>query len=875
MPPKLYQDCPDTAEISLRLKNLHTDTLTLRELRFSSKCIAANGLEIPQKMASSAVLPLSILYARQDLPEDAEYPYEVAISAVVENGGVRREAQWIHTVYPAPVLSTHPVVLSAEIGGLQNAVTGECSVELQHELPDNVQELKSVDRENRISNIVMRFEDGSSSFPGKLTFVLDTKGVLPGTWTSYPLELLFKNGRSPIAVEMRALLNPLLLRRPNAEVYKGHRDWVAVELQSVSDRDPVIEGVHVSKIKKDGADFACDQELIDLEMDEYAKGANLGTFRKEDLLLFVNGAALEPGSYDVVIDVDLGGDLNQRISLALHIRLIEPPEYSEFVAVDFGTSNTCCAYRDPVTRVIRTIPLGKPDGLNSIQEFIPTALSIEGPHNRCIVGDAAKNKGHRIELIKLKLGTEEPIYKDLLAPELAFLYIRQVLWIAEQEIGMRIRNIVLTHPSRFTNRQINHYRYIINSLKKDKLISDFKLLDEGTAGAFSAISQGEDGSRFSFFVFDIGGGTTDMTYGKVEKDFDNNTVEIWQDNVGGVRTLGGVNANLAVMGMFMEQFRSKLQTAHPGLDMSKVFIPFTDEDFKRLEGNVDPELLNELRSNNRFYLDDCERIKIELNSDENGKYIQPGGIFKAYAPGYDKTLGITDQIELTSEELRNRISELIHPAVRVVDMLLSESHGGSIVPPDLIVLAGGSARLNPVKGMIEAAYPSPTKVKYAERLKACVAIGACTYALALSMGGGYILHLMKPPRSSFGVEAWDIKEGRPVFEEVVSKGADLPIETVFPKKLAGKIMQAGITYRVLENFGFDRNMANNPDLETLAIFRLTKEMLKDIPQQELDMAEIRFFLDKNERMALRISFPSRPTIEFKTDDWAVYEIEED
>lgn len=871
-PPKLYKDSPDTAELTLALKNLHSDALRLSEIRFSSQCMVTNGLEMPQTIAQNAELPLRIYYVRENLPEDADFPCEITVSAVVESGGVRREAQWTYTVFPAPALSLDAVVLSAETGSPDEAIVGECTFVLENESSGNVQELVSLDPENRIFDVSLELEDGQGLLPGKFTFRLDATRAIPGQWTSYPLELRFKNGRLPLPVEMRALLNPVRLKRPDLEVYTGHRDWVPIVLESLSE-DPIIASVTVSGVTKDGAEFNYSPDLIDLEMDEYAKGGRLSKFRKEDLLLFVNGAGLVPGQYDVAIDVFLGGDLNQRITTILRMRLTEPQEYPEFVAVDFGTSNTCCAYRDPATREIRTIPLGESDGANAFQEFIPTALSIEGVHDRCLIGDAAKNRGHRVELIKLKLGTEAPIYNNLPPAELAFLYIRQVLWRAEKEIGMRIRNIVLSHPSRFTNRQINHYRYIVHRLKREKLVSEFKLIDEGTAGAFSAIAQGGDDAKFSVFVVDIGGGTTDMTYGKVVKDFDENTVEIWQENVGGLRTLGGVNANFTVMDMFIERFRAELQSTHADLDMSTVRIPYTDDDFRELDANLDPTLLNELRSNKRFFEDDCERIKVELNSDENVRYVQPGGIFKAYVPGHNGALGITKQIELTSEDFRNRISDLVHPAVGVVDKLLSESHDGSVVPPDLIVLAGGSARLNPVKQMISAAYPPPTKVIYAERLKACVATGACKYALALSMGAGYILHLMKPPRSNFGVEAFDIREGRPVFEKLVSKGTDLPVETVFPGKLVTRI-QAGLTYTVLENFGFQCNTENNRDLETLAVFRLTKDMLQGIPQGELNQAQIRFSVDKNERVALRITFPSRPMIEFQADDWTVYEIED-
>jgi molecular chaperone HscC len=341
------------------------------------------------------------------------------------------------------------------------------------------------------------------------------------------------------------------------------------------------------------------------------------------------------------------------------------------VGIDLGTTNSAIAvWRDGRAQLI-------PNSLGG--NLTPSAVSLD-EGCQLIVGLAARERqvthpGQTATTFKRLMGTEHRTVlgrgQAFLPEELSALVLRSLKADAEAYLGEEVREAVITVPAYFNDRQRKATRRAgqLAGLKVERL------LNEPTAAAL-AYGLHELASESQFLVFDLGGGT-----------FDVSVVEIFEGIIevrasAGDNRLGGEDFNQVLMEDFFAAHREALK-----------------------QGRDQEGLRQRVR-------DQAERARRELTS-------QPAGTMRVVwqEREFEHTVS-AERFEKLSEPLLARLREPVLRALR----------DGAVHADKLkeIVLVGGATRMPIVRravtrmfGRFPGAGPHPDEA---------VAIGAAIQA---------------------------------------------------------------------------------------------------------------------------------------------------
>jgi molecular chaperone DnaK (HSP70) len=142
------------------------------------------------------------------------------------------------------------------------------------------------------------------------------------------------------------------------------------------------------------------------------------------------------------------------------------------------------------------------------------------PAGDLLVGEAARNQQalypeRTVRSIKRKMGSEEKVRvgkKDFLPQEISALILRELAEWAHRALGERPEKAVITVPAYFSDAQRNATREA-GALAGLEVV---RILNEPTAASL-AYGYG-DGSRHTALIYDLGGGTFDVSVVIVEGD---------------------------------------------------------------------------------------------------------------------------------------------------------------------------------------------------------------------------------------------------------------------------------------------------------------------------------------------------------------------
>ncbi|MEM8578858.1 MAG: Hsp70 family protein [Pseudomonadota bacterium] len=174
------------------------------------------------------------------------------------------------------------------------------------------------------------------------------------------------------------------------------------------------------------------------------------------------------------------------------------------IGIDLGTTNSVVAvFEDGAPRLIPN-PLG--------DVLTPSVVSLDG--DQVLVGEAARSRlsTHPRETaatFKRAMGTETAFRlarKTLRAEELSALVLRKLKEDAEADLGVAIRDVVVSVPAYFNQSQ----RQATMAACALADLNPVRLVNEPTAAALAYGLQDKDGES-QFLVFDLGGGTFDVT----------------------------------------------------------------------------------------------------------------------------------------------------------------------------------------------------------------------------------------------------------------------------------------------------------------------------------------------------------------------------
>jgi molecular chaperone HscC len=316
------------------------------------------------------------------------------------------------------------------------------------------------------------------------------------------------------------------------------------------------------------------------------------------------------------------------------------------VGIDLGTSNSAIAiWRDGEARLI-------PNSLGDV--LTPSAVSLDD-EGRLLVGRAARDRqvsdpASTATSFKRYMGTSRStkLGKRIFLPEeLSALVLGSLKADAEAYLGESVTEAVITVPAYFNDKQRK-------ATRRAGELAGFKverLLNEPTAAAL-AYGLHKLGSDTRFLVFDLGGGTFDVSILEI---FDG-VIEVRA--TAGDNRLGGNDFNEALVDELFAKFRSE---------------------WRLLSKEADPALYQQM-------LDQCERVRRQLGLQQSAtaRVVWRG-------QNYEHTFKQAD-LEQHAAKLIVRLREPVLQALR--------DSGIRSEAINEVILAGGATRMPLVRQIV-------------------------------------------------------------------------------------------------------------------------------------------------------------------------------
>lgn len=581
----------------------------------------------------------------------------------------------------------------------------------------------------------------------------------------------------------------------------------------------------------------------------------------ENVKVSISSVGIEPGAYPIGFTITSNCETSPRYrDKLLNVTVEKLEKYPHYVAIDFGTTNSCCAYIDVDTYEPKLIPLG---GEAGSPEIMPSAIIYHSrPTNETSysVGSAAEDDrtseidgAYYITSVKRWLGyqwhRQFPRDLELQPRDVVADILKHIVTAAEAHLDTLITRCVVTYPTMFTLQQREDLRLAF----ENNGITELILIDEASAASIGTIFQHREEpprDNFKLMVYDFGGGTIDIVLSQVTNTDDE--IQIEPLVRGGNPKYGGDDVTQAIVDFILDECGKLIRRVNPDLRFD---IPYLKRR-KILKPSGEPAVDKATREN-AFVYDAAEEMKKGLSekSEVTSRFlgylqVKVGDNVSMLENllrrqqqtrstpriGNDgSTLETPAQPELTVELSREQLQTLIQPELNqtfvAIDEMLADC--GSALP-DIVVLAGQSSKMPLVKEMMDAhfqeKYQTRVDIHLAAHPKACVAIGAAQYGLSQMMPGegGISPVNMERTRARLGV----VKQffGKTVFDEIIPLGTPIPsesFETDFPLRRATSV-------DVREHFGKATDLG-----KTAQVARYTLELPEDVPDAELRKARLK------------------------------------
>ena len=334
-----------------------------------------------------------------------------------------------------------------------------------------------------------------------------------------------------------------------------------------------------------------------------------------------------------------------------------------FIGIDLGTTYSGISHIDDN---------GNPKIVNNSegQNITPSCIMVEG--SNVIVGEEARKElglsDNVLSRFKRDMGKKGKKYKidgkEYTPTECSSLVLKKLFQDAKKEIG-EIGEAVVTIPANFPNEA----RKATLTAAKDAGLNVENIVDEPTAAALYYAFKGGVELKGHFAVYDLGGGT-----------FDVSIIEVDQQNINvlasaGVQKLGGDDFDTILQKIVKKKFKDE--------HGEKI----EEQDYTKTEAEEDKKSLSKR-----------DRVKVRYNK----KYI-----------------------EVTRAEFEEKISTLVSQSEMLCESILSDQN---IAAEDLqeVFLVGGSTRIPLVEKTVERVFKKkPTK---SVNVDEAVVLGASLFA---------------------------------------------------------------------------------------------------------------------------------------------------
>ncbi len=334
----------------------------------------------------------------------------------------------------------------------------------------------------------------------------------------------------------------------------------------------------------------------------------------------------------------------------------------KIIGIDLGTSNSAAA----VMRGDRPIIIPSAEGPTVSGKAFPSYVAITDDGTR-LVGEPARrqavaNPEGTVTAVKRKMGTRQKVKirdKTFTPEEVSSFILRKIKTDAEAFLGELVSQAVITVPAYFNDNQ----RQATKDAGELAGLEVVRLINEPTA---ASLAYGIDklDKELRILVFDLGGGTLDVTIMEFGPDPDTGSGLFQVVSTAGDTQLGGTDMDLSIAEWLADEFK-----AEHGMDL-----------------HDDPTAWRRL-------LEAAEKAKIELSnvieSEINLPYLTA-----------DKTGPKHLQRKLT----RAKLEDLVRSIVDRCDGPMRQAISDAKLRPneiDKIILIGGPTRMPIVRQYVE------------------------------------------------------------------------------------------------------------------------------------------------------------------------------
>jgi len=384
---------------------------------------------------------------------------------------------------------------------------------------------------------------------------------------------------------------------------------------------------------------------------------------------------------------------------------VEENKMAKTIGVDLGTSNSAAAY----------LEAGKPkiipsaEGSSLYGKAFPSVVAFT-KDGQMLVGEPAKrqavsNPEGTVFAAKRKMGTSfkyKVFGKEYTPQQISAFILQKIKRDAEEFLGDKVEKAVITVPAYFDDNQ----RQATKDAGAIAGLEVIRLVNEPTAAAF-AYGFDKSGKSINIMVFDLGGGTLDVTI-----------MEMGEEGVFEVKATSG-------------------DTQLGGTDMDKVVVDFLVSEFKKVEG-ID---ISKDRVAMQRLSEAAEKAKIELSTTLESEINLP--FLSATNEGPKHFM-----YKLTRAKLESLIQPIIDRCRQPMERAISDA---KISAEKLakVILVGGPTRMPIVQRFVESIVGK--KVERGIDPMECVAMGAAVQAGILAGEVKDILLLDVTPLS-LGIE---------------------------------------------------------------------------------------------------------------------------
>jgi molecular chaperone DnaK len=418
---------------------------------------------------------------------------------------------------------------------------------------------------------------------------------------------------------------------------------------------------------------------------------------------------------------------------------------SKIIGIDLGTTNSCVAI----------IEAGKSKVIENSEGARTTPSIVAYTENEILVGASAKrqavtNPKNTIYAAKRLIGRkfkEQAVQKDidlmpyeiyeakngdawvrsqgkeLAPPQISAEVLRKMKKTAEDYLGQEVTKAVITVPAYFNDQQ----RQATKDAGQIAGLEVLRIINEPTAAALAYGVDKEDKKDRKVAVYDLGGGTFDVSIIEIANVDGDKQIEVLSTN--GDTFLGGEDFDQRIMDYLVDEFRKD-----QGVDLTKDMLAL-----QRLK-------------------DAAEKAKIELSNSSQTEVNLP--YITADASGPKHLV-----VKITKSKLESLVENLIQRSLEPCRIAMKDA-GVTAADIDEVILVGGQTRMPKVQEEVEKLFgKAPRKDVNPDE---AVAVGAAIQGAVLGGDRTDVLLLDVTPLS-LGIETLG-----GVMAKIIQKNTTIP-----------------------------------------------------------------------------------------------------